>query len=669
MASRKTVNSELFKRAIMDEDRKRAASQARLGTAAAAVGTAEGSAGSASGETPDKAYGYEGSAPAQPPAAQTPKSVTGGSGYKAAGNDTGKIRILPDGTQWVADADGVKHFYEKSPVDQYLHGPFKSSNGNIYDFDAATDEELWSHGYVRDKNGGVRIANDMDRIAYAARNGADPAAIAAMYRQASPRVNRDGAEGPSGGDPGNTGNGKQPVHTPPAPRETGTTRETGEARQTQTPQDWRDYLDRVDYGEAPEQPEPAYELQRDEALRRARDMEWTGSGYQARRDAALEAAGSLRYDGGDYRARRDELLRDAAEPYTGSPYDARRDEALARAGEDWQGSAYQARRDEALARAEAMRWNYDPDADPVWQALRKQYRREGDRAAREALGQAALRTGGVPSSYAVTAATQAGDYYASQLSDRLPQVYDDAYNRYLREYQQQLDASDRYAGFDDRAYDRWADRQGRDLQLADRLNQYGRQDYGMYQNRVDRQLAEADRLNAYDQNAYQRYLDAYGRQLDAADRLNAYDQTAYQRYLDQYGRRLDAADRLDDYASREYDRYRDRLEQWNADRDFRYGLVRDAVGDAKYDEERDYARAWNEEERDYSRAYQARRDAILDSRADREWAQKLTEYADAQGWKQREWERYLQENGGRLSEQERRWAYAMARDAGLNERQ
>ena len=85
MASRKTVNSELFKRAIMDEDRKRAASQARRGTAAAAAGTAEGSAGSASGETPAKAYGYEGSAPAQPPATQTPKSVTGGSGYKAAG--------------------------------------------------------------------------------------------------------------------------------------------------------------------------------------------------------------------------------------------------------------------------------------------------------------------------------------------------------------------------------------------------------------------------------------------------------------------------------------------------------------------------------------------------------------------------------------------------------
>ena len=248
---------------------------------------------------------------------------------------------------------------------------------------------------------------------------------------------------------------------------------------------------------------------------------------------------------------------------------------------EWDGSAYEQRRDEALKRAENIRWGYDPDTDPVWQAYQKQYRREGQRAAQDALGRYAAMTGGVPSSYAMTAASQAGDYYAARLSDKLPELYDNAYTRYLREYERQLGLADAYEG----------------------------------------------------------------------------------------------------YGKTEYDRYRDRLAQWNADRAFLYGLNRDAISDARYEDEQAYQRAWDEEAREYSRgrdalsdrryadelaydrAYQEKRDAILDDRADRAWAQELRTYADAQGWKAAEWEQYLREYGDQLSETEHRWAYEMAQDA------
>ena len=510
--------------------------------------------------------------------------------------------------------------------------------------------------------------------------------------------------------------------------------------QYQTPQSsydptvYQKALEQWSYESAPEWQGTEYERQRDEALRNAQNMRYDGSEYQTKRDAALEAAQNMRYGGSEYQTQRDRLLADAMNPYggsqydslrdqalanamrqyegsqydpirdrylaeaagmewNGSPYDQQRDAALAKYGEEWQGSEYQKERDAALKRAQDMQWNYDPNTDPVWQALQKQYRREGDRASQEAMAQAAMRTGGVPSSYAVTAATQAGDYYAAQLSDRLPQVYQDAYNRYLQEYQRQMGISDQYAGFDDREYARWADQQGKNLDLAGMYNQIGQQEYGQfvdkygrkmdmanaygnlgqqdynqYMDRVNQQLSGADRYNAYDQNEYQRYLDQYGQQLDAADRYGNYDQTAYNRYMDQYGQQLDAADRYNNYGATEYDRYRDQLGQYNTDRNFSYGQYRDSVDDARYADETAYQRAWNEENRAYTRAYQEYRDSILDSRADREWAQQLREYADAQNWKALDWQQYLREYEDKLSDKEREWAYQMYRDAVSDER-
>ena len=265
---------------------------------------------------------------------------------------------------------------------------------------------------------------------------------------------------------------------------------------------------------------------------------------------------------------------------------------------EWDGSAYERRRDEALERAEDLRWGYDPDTDPVWQAYQKQYRREGQRAMQDALGRYAAMTGGVPSSYAMTAASQAGDYYAAQLSDKLPELYDNAYTRYLREYERQLGLADAYEGYGKTEYDRYRDR-----------------------------LAQWNADRAF----------RYGLNRDAVSDARYEDEQAYQRAWDE--------------EAREYSR------------------ERDALGDRRYADELAYDRAWKEEERAYDRAYQERRDAILDDRADRAWTQELRAYADAQGWKSAEWQQYLREYGDQLSEKERQWAYSMARDAEAEQRE
>ena len=68
-------------------------------------------------------------------------------------------------------------------------------------------------------------------------------------------------------------------------------------------------------------------------------------------------------------------------------------------------------------------FSYNPETDPLYSQYRKQYTREGQRATQDALGAAAAASEGIPSSYATTAAAQAGNYYASQLTDKIPELY------------------------------------------------------------------------------------------------------------------------------------------------------------------------------------------------------------------------------------------------------
>lgn len=85
--------------------------------------------------------------------------------------------------------------------------------------------------------------------------------------------------------------------------------------------------------------------------------------------------------------------------------------------------------DEILNRKD---FTYDATKDPLYQQYSQQYQREGQRASENTLADVASQSGGM-SSYAVTAANQAGNYYASKQADMIPQLYEAAYQKYLGE--------------------------------------------------------------------------------------------------------------------------------------------------------------------------------------------------------------------------------------------
>lgn len=148
-------------------------------------------------------------------------------------------------------------------------------------------------------------------------------------------------------------------------------------------------------------------------------------------------------------------------------------------------------------------FSYDLQSDPSWGSYKKAYLREGDRASANALAQASAASGGRPSSYAMTAAQQAGNYYAGQLSDIIPTLEQNAYARYLGDFNNRM--SSLGALETDRAfnYENWMN------------------EYNMLQNSLGNYQGQ-------DATDYQRYLDAYNRQYQAEQNKLAQEQQKYQ---------------------------------------------------------------------------------------------------------------------------------------------
>lgn len=123
----------------------------------------------------------------------------------------------------------------------------------------------------------------------------------------------------------------------------------------------------------------------------------------------------------------------------------------------YQGGAFEEKQSGILKGLENAGFSYDKDSDPAWSAYAKEYRREGARAAEDALGKAAAATGGVPSSYAVTAAAQAENAYAGKLADKLPALAGEAYDRWQGDYERARKLADSYGALASREYSHYRD--------------------------------------------------------------------------------------------------------------------------------------------------------------------------------------------------------------------
>lgn len=75
-------------------------------------------------------------------------------------------------------------------------------------------------------------------------------------------------------------------------------------------------------------------------------------------------------------------------------------------------------------------FSYNVTSDPVYQAYKEQYTREGNRAMQDTLAGLSMDAGG-ENSWAVSAAAQANNRYMQELSDKIPELEALAYEKYL----------------------------------------------------------------------------------------------------------------------------------------------------------------------------------------------------------------------------------------------
>ena len=146
-------------------------------------------------------------------------------------------------------------------------------------------------------------------------------------------------------------------------------------------------------------------------------------------------------------------------------------------------------------------WSYDMDNDPAFQAYKEAYLREGNRAFQNAYAQASANTGGYGSSVAQTAAGQQLNYYQQQLNDRIPELMQNDYSRYLGEQQLRR-------------------------QALDSLMQTAESDYNKLYTANRDSVSDTNTANYYD---YLRDISArdYNRQVETEDRLWDYTKQLY----------------------------------------------------------------------------------------------------------------------------------------------
>lgn len=155
------------------------------------------------------------------------------------------------------------------------------------------------------------------------------------------------------------------------------------------------------------------------------------------------------------------------------------------------------------------KFSYDYKNDPLYANYRKQYQREGQRATQDALAEAAAASGGIPSSYAASAAAQAQNYYASQIADKIPELEQLAYQKYLDDASLQQSKISTLQGQEQLDYAKY----------IDALGQYNTDrnfDYGVYSDRYN-QLANNLGLAANQQST--QYSMETAAQGDALDRV------------------------------------------------------------------------------------------------------------------------------------------------------
>ena len=174
-------------------------------------------------------------------------------------------------------------------------------------------------------------------------------------------------------------------------------------------------------------------------------------------------------------------------------------------------------------------FSYDPNSDALYNMYKDMYVQQGQMAMMDTMGQAAAMTGGYGNSYAQTVGQQAYNQQLSQLNAVLPELYQQAYNRYSDEGQRLQDMYNLYMGREDQDYGRYMDSynqwQAERDYLAGRYDSEREYDYSKW---------ESNRALAYDEYSADKSL--------AYDQYSAGRETAWQEYLNNLEKEQAAAE-------------------------------------------------------------------------------------------------------------------------------
>ena len=189
-------------------------------------------------------------------------------------------------------------------------------------------------------------------------------------------------------------------------------------------------------------------------------------------------------------------------------------------------------------------FSYDVNQDALYELYKDQYARAGQMAMQDTMGQAVAMTGGFGNSYAASVGNQAYQGYMQQLTDKIPELSQMAYERYRQEGQDLKDLYALYRDREDSDYSRYrdtvADFESELDYLTGRYDTERNLDYGKYAD---------ERAFAYGQHRddvadYQSELDYLTGRYDTERSLD-YGKYADERAFD-YGKYVD--DRNLDYA-------------------------------------------------------------------------------------------------------------------------
>ena len=165
------------------------------------------------------------------------------------------------------------------------------------------------------------------------------------------------------------------------------------------------------------------------------------------------------------------------------------------------------------------KFTYDLNGDALYNQYKQQYQQMGRQAMMDTMGQAAALTGGYGNSYANTAGNQAYQAYLSKVGDIVPQLQQQAYERYTQEGNELNNRLNLVQNLENADYNRYRDSVSewnaeRSYANEDYWNQRN-QDYQDYMNMLNywNQQAQQENQNYWSQQQYDTSVSQYERDL------------------------------------------------------------------------------------------------------------------------------------------------------------